>query len=269
MPRLQRPCDDLASGAPIAAYQRASRGRLISESSRWSTVFFRRDRGKPSRRHQPAKVPTGSPRSIKSRVLVGLGLLPPPGQADEAPARFAYPEASLMPSRVSQTPGDCGAAAPLHGARPHQRKLLEDAIRAALPGLATAEASHYQRLLDNTMQAGDPARQTILLQMLEANVRTAVARHGVALSHPTIWQSFAKTSLNVNFQDSVASITRAKQEKLLQLQLDILKLPPALATGYRTLLREVLASADPAKRDALLTRMAKQVAVRANRDPAA
>ena len=142
--------------------------------------------------------------------------------------------------------------------------MLEDAVRAALPGLGSDEASRFERLLGHALRAGDPARQTMLLKMLEANVRTVVAQRGAALLPATVWQSLAQTSVNVHFQGSVASMLKAKEAQLLRLQQDIQKLPPSLAAGYQTLLRDILASKGAAKRDALLGRMARQVAARTN-----
>lgn len=169
-----------------------------------------------------------------------------------------------MPSRVSEIPVKDGQLTLKQVTGSAHDKLLENTIRTALPGLAGAEASRFQRLLDNTLRAGDPARQTMLLQVLEANVRTAVAQQSTALPQATVWHSLAKTSVNVHFQGSVASMSKAKEEQLLRLQLDIQKLPLELATGYRTLLRDILASKGAAKRDALLNRMARQVAARAS-----
>lgn len=169
-----------------------------------------------------------------------------------------------MPSRIVQNPVDGSPQEPMDVDSSDAGKLLEDSIRATLPALPAAEASRYRRLLDNTLRAANPARQSALLKMLEANVRTAVAHQDAALSQATGWQSFVKTSVNVHFQGSVASMAKAKEEQLLSLQMDILKLPTDLATGYQTLLRAILATKGAAKRDALLTRMAKQVAARAD-----
>lgn len=212
----------------------------------------------------PAAPASGDVRTVKSRVLGSLGFLPLTKRVAAVPAGHGNHAASLMPSRLSQTPvnGNRSASAPTAGSE--QDKMLEDAVRAALPGLGSDEASRFERLLGHALRAGDPARQTMLLKMLEANVRTVVAQRGAALLPATVWQSLAQTSVNVYFQGSVASMLKAKEAQLLRLQQDIQKLPPSLAAGYQTLLRDILASKGAAKRDALLGRMARQVAARTN-----
>ena len=102
----------------------------------------------------------------------------------------------------------------------------------------------------------------MLLKMLEASVRTATAQQA-GPSQISVWQTLARTSVNVHFQGSVASMAKAREAQLMQLQRDIDQLPPRLATGYQSLLRDILASKSAAKRDALLNRVARQVAARA------
>ena len=217
---------------------------------------------------QSASPVPGEARQGKSGVLARLGFLPPTGRTELSPVQFSYPAASLMPSRASQAPVTHGQPAATQVGAAGPAKQLEETIRAALPTLSAAEASRYQRLLDNTLRASDPARGA-LLKMLEANVRSAVARQSAAPPQATVWQSFAKTSVNVQFQGNVESMSRAREEQLLRLQEDIRKLPADIATGYQSLLRDILATSGAAKRDAMLTRMARQVAARSDAGPEA
>ena len=215
---------------------------------------------------QSAAATPAAARSVSARVLGGLSFLLTKKPPSDAPARFAYSAASLMPSKKTQTPVPEDQPASKESFGSAQDKLLETSIRAALPGLERSEASRVQRLLDKTLRAADPARQTMLLKLLAASVQTAEARQD-APPQTSVWQSLTRTSVNDHFQGSVASLSREKEAQLLQLQRDIQKLAPELAIGYQSLLRVILANRQATQRDDLLNRLARQVAARTGIEP--
>ena len=218
----------------------------------------------------PAVEPDGATsavaRSVGARMLGGLSYLLAKKPATNAPTRSVFSAASMMPSQRMQTPvaeGQTVAKEPVANA---QDKILETSIRAALPGLENSEASRVQRLLDKTLRAGDPARRTIILKMLAADVQTAAGRRD-APPQTSVWQSLIRTSVNDNFQGKVASLSKAKALQLLQLQRDIKKLAPELARSYQSMLRDILASKQSKRRDDLLNRLIRQVATRTGIEP--
>ena len=197
--------------------------------------------------------------TLKGRLLNYLGLpSPKPPPIANAP-RFTQSPAALLPttaSRLSERPTVTSTPR-------RETTLLEQAIRARITHLPPADAQRYEGLLGHTLRTRDVPRQMLLYQMVKARQKNNEIYQRSIAPQAGLLQALTKTSVSVNFQGVVAEVSKKKEMQLLELRLGLLKMPTDLATRYQGLLREILARKDPERRDALIDRMARQVAERA------
>ena len=228
--------------------------------------------------------------SLKSRLLACLGMAPS-AQSDRSDAgrvrpsdRFAQPGATAVTARgeaIDATPTAGAGAAADQRQRPIAQRLLRrsnrdtemlaQSIRGQIASLPPSVAERFQRQLGAALRRDDPRERISMLTTLEQNVgnalrgkpigpagiRTPMGRtspwHG-APSHPQTPRLVA-----VRFDGAVAQIPEFQEQRILSIRLGILKLPDPLAAGYRLLLRDVIATEDPAKRSRLLRQMSNQI----------
>lgn len=213
--------------------------------------------------HQVKQPAANAPRNLQSRFMAHIGLLFPAPHPRLEGTQLEPPQeatARLLP---------LFAAAPLQVAA-HKQAERHASVRAgaildALPNLQPSEAHRYRRLLDNVMRSSDPARQAALLTIMEANVMKAARRRAASVPAATLTTAFGMTTLGRGFEDVVTGLTLQRKAQWMQLQHEIGQLPERQARRYRQLLRGVLVSGHPQKRDGLLQRLRISVAARTRR----
>ena len=96
--------------------------------------------------------------------------------------------------------------------------------------------------------------------MLASTVIAAERRHNSTLDQSPAWQLLSRTSVALRFDGDLPAMSSKKETELLELRLQMMKLPTEIAARYLMLLQEVLVGDDLKQRDALLRQLGAQVA---------
>lgn len=237
-----------------------------------TAIASARDDAKAVRPPLPVPSP-GSTASIKAAKrqtwTERLGLSVPPTipmpQASATPVSIITgttslpPQFLLMRCMVDSRRGMPASAS----ARPqpqHSSTALTEVIRQHLLSLASDDAQRFTRLLNNILQTRDISRHPELLHMLASTVIAAERRHNSTLDQSPAWQLLSRTSVALRFDGDLPAMSSKKETELLELRLQMMKLPTEIAARYLMLLQEVLVGDDLKQRDALLRQLGAQVA---------
>ena len=197
--------------------------------------------------------------SIGNRLLMRLGLKT--SAADEKPLASRFSQSQTHLSLSLPAPDGLSEAKPVGDVR-----AIEKSIRARLTSLPEAAAERYRQALDSTLQTGGSMRQLGILKMLEANVKNAGLRNADESPGAKSWRSLSQTSVGINFERSVADLSKMKTAELTALKTGIASLPTELSEQYQALLSDILAFGKPADRNSLLSALTQDVAARLKQD---
>ena len=110
--------------------------------------------------------------------------------------------------------------------------------------------------------SSEPKKQLDIVKMLEKNDRGVNRARGADSRGARSWKLLAQTSISVEFERSVAELSKQRTQQLAALQAGIAQLPPDLSAQYQGLLSDIVAFRNPAERNTMLTDLARDVATR-------
>jgi len=150
-------------------------------------------------------------------------------------------QASISPRKAAEV-GHQGKMMPTQMRTPDEVKFNSLQLRNKLLKLPTEIAQPYRELLSKIVNGSDSKKRDQLLNQMAAQVDNHIEKF-----------------TTVEFKGVTTEIPRPLHQKFIQLRLNLLKLPPARAEQYSTLLKDVLGSKDTGKRDLLLNQLSSQV----------
>lgn len=144
-------------------------------------------------------------RTTKERFLENLGLPTPRALPRSIATQFRRPAAALLP--LTSTVASKINSQPVVD----ELALLRSGLLVQMQTLPAVESGRYKRFLDHTLLCKDPARQTLLLNLLGASITTAAKRLEIEDAAPSdarhsMWDYLARTSAIVQAQKSASSL---------------------------------------------------------------
>ena len=117
------------------------------------------------------------------------------------------------------------------------------------------------------LTATKPAKPHGILKMLNQNQHGANIPEGTEAPGARSWKSLVQTSIGLEFERTVANLSRQKTHELTVLQAGIDRLPAEQSAHYQALLSDILAYGNPTERDTMLADLGRDVAARLKMDP--